>query len=331
MPAAARWRSSSLRPRREECPDGSARRVYLTGKFCYIYSSKDRAGRPCRGSPGRLRIRVPEAGEKNMYKTVIIDDMFGVSALMTEQVYKQRLDRFRGHHIYRGMSDVNYRIIPSLHRICKEKRFNLEPAILATFTKYAVLEDPTIESSIWRQMILGQHHGLPTRLLDWSYSPLVGLHFANSEVSLDSMDDHDAVVWRADVGELHALLPPKYQDVMRRNQMTVFSLKMLQESCKDPQEYDRDMEGKAMLVVEPPSIEQRIINQYSFFSIVPLDVENVDDFLGTYTKNTVKYVIKKELRWRIRDLLDQLNINERIIYPGLDGLSRWLARYYYVK
>ena len=86
-----------------------------------------------------------------------------------------------------------------------------------------------------------------------------------------------------------------------------------------------------MLIVEPPSIEQRIINQYSFFSIVPLKIENVVDFLAANTENTVKYVIKKELKWQIRDLLDQLNISERIIYPGLDGLSQWLARHYYVK
>ena len=106
---------------------------------------------------------------------------------------------------------------------------------------------------------------------------------------------------------------------------------MLQEACQDPQEYDRDMEGKAMVIVEPPSIEQRIINQYSFFSIVPIEMENVDDFLAEHTDKTVKFIIKKELRWQIRDLLDQLNISERIIYPGLDGLSEWLARHYYVK
>ena len=60
-------------------------------------------------------------------------------------------------------------------------------------------------------------------------------------------------------------------------------------------------------------------------------IEDIEAFLDAHTNNTVKYVIKKEMRWRIRDMLDQLNISERIVYPGLDGLSRWLARHYYVK
>ena len=54
-------------------------------------------------------------------------------------------------------------------------------------------------------------------------------------------------------------------------------------------------------------------------------------FLNTHTKETARYIIRKEIRWQVRDLLDQLNISERIVYPGLDGLSRWLARHYYVK
>jgi hypothetical protein len=148
---------------------------------------------------------------------------------------------------------------------------------------------------------------------------------------MEKLDDHDSVVWRIDVDELHDLLPQKYQEVMQRSRSTVFSIKMLQESCQSLQEYDEDMAGRAMLVVEPPSIEQRIINQFSFFAIVPLDIEDVADFLNRHTDKTVKYIIKKELRWRVRDLLDQLNISERIIYPGLDGLSSWLARHFFVK
>lgn len=270
-------------------------------------------------------------GATDRMKTCIIDDMFGVSQLLMEQRYRPDLDRYRSLHIYRGMPNNDYRIVTSLQRFCKHLRRRLEPAILSNFTKYAALEDPSIESSVWRQMILGQHHGLPTRLLDWSFSPLTSLHFAMTESNLDDMDSHDCVVWRIDVNELHAMLPPKYQAVMEREQTTVFSVKMLQEACEGPGEYDRDMMGNAMLIVEPPSIEQRIINQYSFFSIVPMDMEDVERFLEERTQQTVRFIIRKELRWKVRDLLDQLNISERIVYPGLDGLSRWLARHYYVK
>ncbi len=58
---------------------------------------------------------------------------------------------------------------------------------------------------------------------------------------------------------------------------------------------------------------------------------DIEDFLDKCTMRTVRFVIRKEIRWNVRDLLDQLNINERILYPGLDGLSKTLARHYYVK
>lgn len=266
-----------------------------------------------------------------MVRTIEIDDIFGISQLLMEQQYRPDLKRYRSLHIYRGMPNVDFDIVTSLRRVCKREGPRLEPVILSNFTKYAALEDPSIESSVWRQMILGQHHGLPTRLLDWSFSPLTSLHFALSEPNLDDMDKHDCVVWRVDVHELHELLPEKYRRVMAQAQSTVFSLKMLQSACAGPAEYDADMRGEALLIVEPPSIEQRIINQYSFFSIVPTGMDDVAGFLNAHTSRTVRYVIRRELRWQVRDLLDQLNMSERIVYPGLDGLSRWLARHYYVK
>ncbi len=60
-------------------------------------------------------------------------------------------------------------------------------------------------------------------------------------------------------------------------------------------------------------------------------MDDIEKSLNKYTANIIKYIIDKDLRWRVRDMLDQLNINERIMYPGLDGLSSWLKRHYYVK
>ena len=69
----------------------------------------------------------------------------------------------------------------------------------------------------------------------------------------------------------------------------------------------------------------------AFFAVVPTGIEDIEKFLADNTKDTVKYVIDKSLRWRVRDMLDQLNMSERIVYPGLEGLSKWIARHYYVK
>ncbi len=266
-----------------------------------------------------------------MIKIVEVKDLDGLLPLITEQEYRPDLARFRSWYIYRGLSDVSFELFTSLERNCKDKMSDLEPAILKNFTKYAAREDPSIERSVWRQMILGQHHGLPTRLLDWAHSPLIGLHFAVTEADLDAMEDHDCAVWRIDITELHRMLPEKYRAVLRANKTSIFSVDMLNQVAPSPVEYDRDMGDSAMVVIEPPSIDPRIINQYSFFSVIPTAMSDIEGFLDRNTTNTVKYVIPRRLRWRIRDMLDQLNVSERIVYPGLDGLSRWIGRHYYVR
>ena len=266
-----------------------------------------------------------------MIKEIEISNLDDLTQLITEQEYRTDLDRFRSSYLYRGMPDSSFKMETSLYRNCKHLQKQLEPAILENFAKYAVIGDPTIAESVWRQMILGQHYGLPTRLLDWTHSALVGLHFATAEDNMALMEEHDCMVWRIDMSEMLSLLPNRYQDIVNRKQSTIFSVDMLLEAADSLTEYDSDMGDHAMVIIEPPSINQRIVNQYSFFSIVPMDMPDIEGFLDTHTNNTIKYIIRADLRWRVRDMLDQLNMSERIVYPGLDGLSKWIARHYYVK
>jgi hypothetical protein len=229
------------------------------------------------------------------------------------------------------MRNVSYDLTTSLSRNCKDAYAKLEQPLLENFINYVRIEDPSINESIWKAMVIGQHYGLPTRLLDWTHSTLVALHFATLEDNLDKLGKRDCVVWRIDLRDLNRNLPPKYREYLERKNTFVFSLDGLEEMAKDLKQYDADMQDKAMVCFEPPSLDRRIVNQYSFFSVIPMGMENVEDFLNRYTENTVKYVIDRSLRWRVRDMLDSLNISERLFFPGLDGLSKWIARHYYVK
>ena len=244
--------------------------------------------------------------------------------------------------MYRGLPNSNYHLVTSLRRNCKEKKNDIELAILRNFVKYAALEDPALKTSIWRQMIVGQHHGLPSRLLDWTYSVLIALHFATSGENLDDMSKNDAVLWQIDILEMNKRLPKNYQTTLKNESAFLMTVDMMDSLTRGGNtydilnRYDSDMGTASMVFLEPPSIDQRIIGQYSYFSIIPSRIENLQDDTGIETfldetQNTVKYIISTDLKWRIRDMLDQMNINERILFPGLDGIISWMKRHYYVR
>lgn len=262
-------------------------------------------------------------------ETIVIDSIDGVMKMISEQTFNEKIGRVRSTYYYRGLPNADFKLTTSLRINCKQLSKELEPSILKAFTKYASMEDPSIVNSVWKQMIIGQHHGLPTRLMDWTYSPMIALHFAESETNLDKLGERDCAVWRIDIRDCNKNLPDKYKTVLKDG--NVFSIELLSKSVSGIEEYDNDMKGNAFVTIEPPSIDQRIVNQYSFFSVIPSGMDNIEEYLDKYTEHSVKFIIKKEIRWDVRDLLDQYNVSERILYPGLDGLSTTLARHYFVK
>ena len=93
-------------------------------------------------------------------------------------------------------------------------------------------------------------------------------------------------------------------------------------------EFDALRREPLVVFMEPPAVDRRILNQFALFSLMSSPSAHLDKWLESHPELCRKVRIPAKLKWEIRDNLDQANINERVLFPGLDGLSRWLARYY---
>jgi hypothetical protein len=248
--------------------------------------------------------------------------------LLFTDTYNTRVGRYKSRFAYRGMSTHGYSLSSSLMRVGGEF-VNVEPHLLRQFRKYgsSVISVPDDD---WHWLAVAQHYGLPTRLLDWTYSPLVALHFAT--VNVDKYSD-DGVVWMVNYQDLHkATLPSSVLAHLKRTNTWIFTADILKACYPTLGDFETNAAGDgdaSALFFEPPSIDQRIFNQFGYFSVANVASLSLDTILDSYpTVATHQVVVPAKLKWEIRDKLDQSNISERVLFPGLDGIAAWLARYY---
>jgi hypothetical protein len=224
--------------------------------------------------------------------------------------------------VYRGLSASERTLETSLSRL-NASPSDVEHHLVRNFRKYAH-RDHTSDDTVWNWLALGQHHGLPTRLLDWTFSPLVALHFAT-----DRAYDEDGVVWCVDFRRVHEHLPKPLRKALEDEGADVFTTEMLAEVAPTLADFD-DLAGGDPYAVffEPPSLDDRIVTQAAVFSVVAGTWDGLDVWLRDHPDLVRKVVVPAGLKWEVRDRLDQANVTERVIFPGLDGLARWLTRYY---
>lgn len=241
-----------------------------------------------------------------------------------EGSWQESIQRFRSNFAFRGLADSSYRLLTSFARNCGDNA-RLEYHLLRNFRKYAKLNDIRLSDSDWQWMTLAQHYGLPTRLLDWTYSPFVAMHFATSETE---QYNTDGVIWMVDFVETNRQLPPALLSHLGEAEANVFTVGMLERAVPSLSMFDRLAAEPHALFFEPPSLDARIVNQFALFSVMSSPAASMEDWLLRNRSLFRRIIIPHELKWEVRDKLDQANITERMLFPGLDGLASWLKRHY---
>ena len=203
----------------------------------------------------------------------------------TLEKYLDHLQLFSEVDFFRGQSSSEYRLIPSIGRFYKdgeeESLLQFEKEIFRDFKrKYALYTDvrPQNDKDF---LFLAQHYGLPTRLLDWTYNPLIALFFAcNSNPNKDGVvyhclpfghklyDDREDILSFPSV----TILAPKITDVRYKNQNGLFTL------------YSRPWEEQ----------------------------------MSDYAK--IRYIIPSISKTSILNKLEKIGMSRSFIFPSLDSL-----------
>jgi hypothetical protein len=252
-------------------------------------------------------------------------------------------DHFFG---YRGQTNPDNSLIPAMFRdlspdIDREKVLEIERDIYRDFLdrgRVYLAEEFKTENQ-WELLCFAQHYGVPTRLLDWTTSPLVGLYFATVNLMPQVGERSDAVLWCMNVS---LTLNPKtgtdhsYMRAVRASTLPN-NLHLFSEHPGDEEAPQAMEEQYPFAVLQAPDISYRIKNQWGLFSVstanCPEFFDQSKDFEKLYEINCgynidrpllLKLLIPQDYKLKIREELDHIGITPDRIFPDLDGLGMYL-------
>ncbi|MGA7524546.1 MAG: FRG domain-containing protein [Acidobacteriaceae bacterium] len=227
---------------------------------------------------------------------------------------------------FRGQSDVDFGLTPKFWREEYERVDEAEMRLEFMSVGYP-LADRGDRRDDWSWYFLMQHYGCPTRLLDWTTSPLVALYFA-----VRHPKKSDAVVWiidpwrwnRAHVKDLYGPAIPGWIEAKP------YLLKL--EDAFDKELDENRTRKRWPMTIEPPHIDRRIAAQGSKFVMFGkrrnmLDSPAINNRVKHKGKHAIvdRIIIQRNRAESILYELNNLGINQRSLFPDLEGLGQHIA------
>ncbi len=260
--------------------------------------------------------------------TVPIESLADLIAKVTPPSPDPETGRHRDSGVYRGAANASWPLLTSLDTLGgvhpPHGKADLEVHILRNFIRYSrpFFPGPVVDD--WEVLVAAQHHGLPTRLLDWTYSPMVAAHFA----TLGPGRETDRAVWRLDWKAVHRhfRLPGRALQIQDLEGIFGEERPFTPWTLFDP----RTRERTFACMIEPPSLDARITTQAATFTLCSDNRRSFDEFLedNGLRSALTRFVIPAKEVSRLRDQLDLVSVDERRLFPDLDGLAAYLRRYY---
>lgn len=222
---------------------------------------------------------------------------------------------------YRGQGDTKYKLLPSMYRCEVDPHYEREITrdFLIDLSQYG----HSIPPSPISKLLFAQHHGLPTRLLDWTKSPLVALYFA-----VEAEKDVDGAFFCLNPRSLNSMTLIADPLIGRiANTIPTTDNKILDRYTIDSQGIGlpRSPDAPFPLAVRPAESFGRLAAQTGLFTIHGSQREELERISG------VKYVklrIPAERKASIKKELFQLGLTEGSVYRDPDSIASTI-RYAY--
>ena len=195
-------------------------------------------------------------------------------------------------YMWRGVSNADYLLLPKVARdwVLGPKRLLVSELSLMEQFKVRALPHVTVRpANDWEWVALAQHHGLPTRLLDWTRNPLVALYFA-----CQGAHDQDGAVYFA----------------------------------KRANEIDTTIITSPFSVAEERAwsgshIDLRMVVQDGLFTVSP------DPTVPFSSGIKLRATIKASSKQSLRHLLETFGVHNSALFPGLASVAKYVEENYF--